>query len=150
MEIKERLRLGTLDWQSSCSRILSRVSLVLSCQILYSFRIEIVAFSLIVSSRLFHFMSGTPGFMAPELYDEKYNELVDLYSFGMCLLEMMTLEYPYSECENAAQIYRKVSTVCMTESESQSSVSALVIYLLLAFRFCCWILCACHLNLFLL
>lgn len=53
---------------------------------------------------------GTPEFMAPELYDEKYTELVDVYSFGMCLLEMITREYPYSECSNAAQIYRKVTT----------------------------------------
>ncbi|CAA6668459.1 unnamed protein product [Spirodela intermedia] len=50
---------------------------------------------------------GTPEFMAPELYDEDYNELVDIYSFGMCLLEMVTFEYPYSECRNSAQILRK-------------------------------------------
>uniref|UniRef100_A0A0D9VJD7 non-specific serine/threonine protein kinase n=1 Tax=Leersia perrieri TaxID=77586 RepID=A0A0D9VJD7_9ORYZ len=52
---------------------------------------------------------GTPEFMAPELYDENYDELVDIYSFGMCMLEMFTLEYPYSECRNAAQIFKKVS-----------------------------------------
>ncbi|URD86772.1 serine threonine-protein kinase [Musa troglodytarum] len=51
---------------------------------------------------------GTPEFMAPELYEEEYNELVDIYSFGMCMLEMITLEYPYSECKNPAQIYKKV------------------------------------------
>lgn len=49
--------------------------------------------------------------MAPELYEEDYNELVDVYSFGMCLLEMLTLEYPYSECVSPAQIYKKVSSV---------------------------------------
>ncbi|XP_052191938.1 probable serine/threonine-protein kinase WNK4 [Diospyros lotus] len=53
---------------------------------------------------------GTPEFMAPELYEEEYNELVDIYSFGMCLLEMVTLEYPYNECKNAAQIYKKVTS----------------------------------------
>ncbi|GMI99369.1 hypothetical protein like AT1G49160 [Hibiscus trionum] len=53
---------------------------------------------------------GTPEFMAPELYDEDYNELVDIYSFGMCMLEMVTFEYPYSECRNSAQIYKKVSS----------------------------------------
>ncbi|TYH75677.1 hypothetical protein ES332_D04G036700v1 [Gossypium tomentosum] len=53
---------------------------------------------------------GTPEFMAPELYDESYNELVDIYSFGMCMLEMVTFEYPYSECRNSAQIYKKVSS----------------------------------------
>ena len=49
--------------------------------------------------------------MAPELYDEEYDDRVDVYSFGMCLLELATLEYPYAECRNAAQIYRKVSQV---------------------------------------
>ncbi|KAJ9148130.1 hypothetical protein P3X46_030217 [Hevea brasiliensis] len=52
---------------------------------------------------------GTPEFMAPELYEEEYNELVDVYSFGMCMLEMVTCEYPYSECKNPAQIYKKVT-----------------------------------------
>lgn len=55
--------------------------------------------------------SGTPEFMAPEMYEEKYNEAVDVYAFGMCILEMATSEYPYSECQNAAQIYRKVTSV---------------------------------------
>lgn len=51
---------------------------------------------------------GTPEFMAPELYEEAYTEKVDVYAFGMCMLEMLTMEYPYSECENPAQIFRKV------------------------------------------
>lgn len=55
---------------------------------------------------------GTPEFMAPELYEEEYNELVDIYAFGMCLLELVTFEYPYVECANAAQIYKKVTSVC--------------------------------------
>uniref|UniRef100_A0A5B6Z5G1 non-specific serine/threonine protein kinase n=1 Tax=Davidia involucrata TaxID=16924 RepID=A0A5B6Z5G1_DAVIN len=53
---------------------------------------------------------GTPEFMAPELYEEEYNELVDIYSFGMCMLELVTCEYPYSECKNQAQIYKKVTS----------------------------------------
>ncbi|KAJ0615724.1 putative protein kinase WNK-NRBP family [Helianthus annuus] len=53
---------------------------------------------------------GTPEFMAPELYEEEYNELVDIYSFGMCILELITCEYPYSECKNQAQIYKKVTS----------------------------------------
>lgn len=56
-----------------------------------------------------HSVIGTPEFMAPELYEENYNELVDIYSFGMCILEMLTSEYPYSECTNPAQIYKKVT-----------------------------------------
>lgn len=52
---------------------------------------------------------GTPEFMAPEVYDETYDSAADVYSFGMCLLELATLEYPYSECHSVPQIFRKVS-----------------------------------------
>ncbi|KAJ0786529.1 putative protein kinase WNK-NRBP family [Helianthus annuus] len=55
-------------------------------------------------------LDWTPEFMAPELYEEEYNELVDIYSFGMCILELITCEYPYSECKNQAQIYKKVTS----------------------------------------
>ena len=57
--------------------------------------------------------SGTPEFMAPELYEEEYNELVDIYSFGMCMIELFTSEFPYSECSNPAQIYKKVTSVSL-------------------------------------
>ncbi|RKP36208.1 kinase-like domain-containing protein, partial [Dimargaris cristalligena] len=52
---------------------------------------------------------GTPEYMAPEMYEERYNERVDIYAFGMCVLEMVTKEYPYVECTNPAQIYRRVT-----------------------------------------
>ncbi|KAF2285688.1 hypothetical protein GH714_007141 [Hevea brasiliensis] len=61
-------------------------------------------------SHLAHSILGTPEFMAPELYEEDYTEMVDIYSFGMCVLEMVTLEIPYSECDNVARIYKKVSS----------------------------------------
>lgn len=65
---------------------------------------------------------GTPEFMAPEMYDERgYSEKVDVYAFGMCLLEMVTAEYPYSECKNAAQIYKKVSSGVKPECLSRVS-----------------------------
>ena len=51
---------------------------------------------------------GTPEFMAPELYEEHYDEAVDVYAFGLCMLEMSTGEYPYSECSSPSQIYKKV------------------------------------------
>ena len=51
---------------------------------------------------------GTPEFMAPELYEEKYGPPVDLYAFGMCLVEMVSRQYPYSECTTPGQIYKKV------------------------------------------
>lgn len=56
-----------------------------------------------------HSILGTPEFMAPELYEENYTELIDVYSYGMCVLEMVTLEVPYSECDSIAKIYKKVT-----------------------------------------
>jgi WNK lysine deficient protein kinase len=33
---------------------------------------------------------GTPEFLAPEMYEERgYSEKVDIYAFGMALLEMV-------------------------------------------------------------
>ena len=57
--------------------------------------------------------------MAPEMYDEQYDESVDLYAFGMAMLEMATSEFPYAECKNAAQIYRKVTSGIMPENLSK-------------------------------
>jgi len=59
---------------------------------------------------------GTPEFMAPEMYEEHYDESVDVYAFGMCMLEMATSEYPYSECIGPAQIYKKVISVSFTQN----------------------------------
>ncbi|MCO5602740.1 hypothetical protein L7F22_056878 [Adiantum nelumboides] len=57
-----------------------------------------------------HTLVGTPEFMAPEMFQEDYNELVDVYSFGMCMLELLTRECPYSECKSLGQIYKKVTS----------------------------------------
>jgi WNK lysine deficient protein kinase len=49
--------------------------------------------------------------MAPELYEEHYTEKVDIYAFGMALMEMVTNQYPFEECTNSAQIFKKVIKV---------------------------------------
>ncbi|KAI7878941.1 kinase-like protein [Lichtheimia hyalospora FSU 10163] len=71
---------------------------------------------------------GTPEFMAPEMYEEQgYSERVDIYAFGMCLLEMATGEYPYGECRNPAQVYKKVSAgvkpVCLQKVQNPEVLS---------------------------
>eukprot|EP00946_MAST-07B_sp_MAST-7B-sp1_P002077 g2077.t1 len=52
---------------------------------------------------------GTPEFMAPELYTEHYDQTVDVYAFGLVILEMVSMETPYSECTNVGQIITKVT-----------------------------------------
>lgn len=52
---------------------------------------------------------GTPEYMAPEMFGEHYTNAIDVWSFGLCLLEMSTGSRPYAECDNIGQIYKKVS-----------------------------------------
>lgn len=51
---------------------------------------------------------GTPEYMAPEILVGNYSELVDVYAFGMCVLEMLTLEYPYEECGNVDTTFQTI------------------------------------------
>ena len=44
--------------------------------------------AIVGKSHAAHLILGTPEFMAPELYEEQYAELVDIYSFRMCVLEI--------------------------------------------------------------
>ncbi|KAF3451845.1 hypothetical protein FNV43_RR07941 [Rhamnella rubrinervis] len=71
---------------------------------------DLGAAAMVEKSQVAHSIIGTPEFMAPELFDENYTEKVDIYSFGMCVLELVTMEIPYSECDSVAKIYKKVSS----------------------------------------
>ena len=55
-------------------------------------------------------LSGTPEFMAPEVLKGKYGIAADIYSFGLCLLEISTLERPYKECSSVAHIFEKLKS----------------------------------------
>ncbi|XP_059283147.1 probable serine/threonine-protein kinase WNK11 [Lycium ferocissimum] len=72
--------------------------------------------TIVGKSHAAHTLLGTPEYMAPELYEENYTELVDIYSFGMCLLEMATMEIPYSECDSVVKVYRKVTSGIMPQA----------------------------------
>lgn len=108
----DKLRLEILDWQLSCSSLLPGVLLVIC--LFFSLWISLLLnLSNEINSVFISSCVGTPEFMAPELYEEEYTELVDIYSFGMCILEMVTCDFPYSECKNPAQIYKKVTSVSL-------------------------------------
>jgi len=51
---------------------------------------------------------GTPGFMAPEVLNSfnkvEYTFSADIFSFGMIIYELMTLEYPYYDCDSPISI----------------------------------------------
>ncbi|KAJ3109474.1 Serine/threonine-protein kinase wnk3 [Physocladia obscura] len=78
---------------------------------------------------------GTPEFMAPELYDGNYDEKVDIYAFGMVVLEMVTKEYPYSECTNQYQIYKKVSSGVKPEALAKVTDEQTVQFIELCIQF---------------
>ena len=59
---------------------------------------------------------GTPEFMAPEIYKEHYDKKIDVYSFGMCLFELITKEIPYAECDTIPQIWKNVTNKIKPES----------------------------------
>ena len=48
---------------------------------------------------------GTEEFMAPEVKDGKYNFKADVYSLGLTIIQLLTMEKPYKEFQNKISIY---------------------------------------------
>ena len=54
---------------------------------------------------------GSVLWMAPEiLRGQKYNEKVDVYSYGMCLLELVSCKVPWKGVSNNAEVPHKVTS----------------------------------------
>jgi len=52
---------------------------------------------------------GTPNFTACEMFEGKdYSEKVDVYVFGMSLIEMATGKTPYSELTDSSDMYKNI------------------------------------------
>lgn len=51
-----------------------------------------------------------------------------IYALGMCLLELATLEYPYSECHSVPQIFRKVTQVSTPGEEGEGGHAPILSY----------------------
>ncbi|XP_021864410.2 serine/threonine-protein kinase WNK8-like [Spinacia oleracea] len=52
---------------------------------------------------------GTAQYMAPEIFRGNYNQLVDIHSFGICVLQMVTgIDKLYGECTYKEQIYKEI------------------------------------------
>ena len=60
--------------------------------------------SLPLGSDHFEKYAGTPEFMAPEVNEGKYNFKSDIYSLGLSLIELLTVQKPYKECEGSLNI----------------------------------------------
>jgi serine/threonine protein kinase len=63
---------------------------------------------------------GSILWMAPEILMQKvYNEKVDVYSFAMCLVEMLDCQLPWTGCGSAAGVPYKVSKGGRPEQQLQ-------------------------------
>lgn len=51
---------------------------------------------------------GTSEFLAPEVWNGHYDVKADIWAFGMACLELVTSEYPYSECLTRGQVYSRI------------------------------------------
>jgi len=70
-----------------------------------------LGYASILSNHVMGSVLGTPEYMAPEVLEESYDITIDIYSFGMCVLEISTRMSPYYECKgNPYQIYHKLKT----------------------------------------
>lgn len=71
--------------------------------------------------------SGTPEFMAPEVFEGKYGVKADIYSLGICIVEMVTLECPYKECETIMLMYENakhnIMPACLDKIKDENIVS---------------------------
>jgi len=57
-------------------------------------------------------------YIAPELYGDnnKYSTAVDIYSFGLLVLELCTLRRPYDELKSPADVFRAVNAGVLPEA----------------------------------
>ena len=62
------------------------------------------------------FLNKYPEFLSPELIDGDISEAVDIYAFGMVLLELATKFFPYEECTKFSQILNKIINKIEPES----------------------------------
>lgn len=51
---------------------------------------------------------GTPNYLAPECLEEEYDEKIDIWAYGMCILELFTGEHPYSEFSTPLQVIKAI------------------------------------------
>ncbi len=68
--------------------------------------------------------SGTVEYCSPEVYQGKYTVKADIYSFGMTMLEMVTREKPYKECDGnilliCDKVVKKIYPLCMNKIRNE-------------------------------
>ena len=71
---------------------------------------------IIAKKKFYSQFIGTEEFMAPEIHEGKYSFKVDIYSLGLTIIEMLTLETPYKECEGTLKIYENKKNEIYPES----------------------------------
>lgn len=68
-------------------------------------------------------MVGTPHYCAPEIFEGvPYGEKADIYSFGVCVYEIMHGRTPHADVNNIAGLVRRVLRLDLGGSNSQSAL----------------------------
>ena len=84
--------------------------------------IKIGDFGLASEEKTAHSIIGTPEYMAPEIYTNNYDYRVDIYAFGMSVLEMITGRFPY-ESFNLHDIIKQVRASPKRLKETEETVA---------------------------
>lgn len=64
-------------------------------------------------------VTGTPEFMAPEVLGGRYGHKVDIYLFGMLLIELATLRKPFSKWRTVSHVYMAILGGSLPDELSQ-------------------------------
>lgn len=68
-------------------------------------------------------MVGTPHYCAPEIFEGvPYGEKADIYSFGVCVYELMHGRTPHADVQNIAGLVRRVLRLDLGGSNGQSAL----------------------------
>eukprot|EP00052_Salpingoeca_macrocollata_P003228 m.34883 g.34883 ORF g.34883 m.34883 type:complete len:602 (-) comp13140_c0_seq1:99-1904(-) len=67
-------------------------------------------------------ITGDMAFRAPEMYDGKYTESVDIYAFGLAVTEMLTLDSPYADVKAEAGDHAQEEIIRQSKTTGPSVV----------------------------
>lgn len=84
-------------------------------------RLKLVDFGISVARNVTYTIAGALGYMAPEVFSRGYGTAVDIFSFGVVLAEMVTLETPLLHGTYAFQLSENNRVILYTRGDARRS-----------------------------